>query len=146
MEYVFYVSVKLICYIGWSWVALRLWRGSTSIPWSWVGLRLLRESAIRKAIGFGILRLAIGVAFGITIFIIVPVQRDEVFWKYLAIYTPVRMVEWLILAGIIGRSSERQTTRSVVLWCLGGIVVSFAADFASPEGVAGHFCVGRCLC
>jgi len=31
-------------------------------------------------------------------------------------------------------------------WCAGGILVSFVADFASPEGVAGHFCVGRCLC
>jgi hypothetical protein len=32
------------------------------------------------------------------------------------------------------------------LWILGGIVVSFASDLLSPEGMAGRFCVGRCLC
>jgi hypothetical protein len=57
----------------------------------------------------------------------------------------VRMAEWFILALIIGRKSVNQTLNSI-MWCLGGIGVSFAADFASPEGVAGHFCVGRCLC
>ncbi len=67
-------------------------------------------------------------------------------WKYIVVYTPVRMVEWFIMALIIGRTSDNQTTLNSILWCLGGIVVSFAADLASPEGVAGHFCVGRCLC
>jgi hypothetical protein len=58
----------------------------------------------------------------------------------------VRMAEWFILAVIMGRKSDNQTSLKSLMWCLGGIVVSFAADFASPEGVAGHFCVGRCLC
>ena len=99
-----------------------------------------------RAAGFGILRLAIGVAFGLAIFFAVPTQPANVMWKYVAIYAPVRMVEWFIMTLIIGRTSDNQTTLNSILWCLGGIVVSFAADFASPEGVAGHFCVGRCLC
>jgi hypothetical protein len=132
MAYLFYIAVKLISYIAWCWVALRLWEASST-------------SLIRAA-GFGILRLAIGVAFGLAIFFAVPTQPENVMWKYVAIYAPVRMVEWFIMALIIGRTSDNQTTLNSILWCLGGIVVSFAADFASPEGVAGHFCVGRCLC
>jgi hypothetical protein len=132
MAYLFYIAVKLISYIAWCWVALRLWGASST-------------SLIRAA-GFGILRLAIGVAFGLAIFFAVPTQPENVMGKYVAIYAPVRMVEWFIMALIIGRTSDNQTTLNSILWCLGGIVVSFAADFASPEGVAGHFCVGRCLC
>ena len=132
MAYLFYIAVKLISYIAWCWVALRLWEASST-------------SLIRAA-GFGILRLAIGVAFGLAIFFAVPTQPENVMGKYVAIYAPVRMVEWFIMALIIGRTSDNQTTLNSILWCLGGIVVSFAADFASPEGVAGHFCVGRCLC
>lgn len=132
MQYLIYVLIKLALYTG----------------WCWVGLRLLRPNAPGwgKATGLGILRLAIGVLFGVSIFIAIPAQPDDVLWKYLAIYTPVRMVEWLILAWIIRRKSEDKRLGITLLWCLGGIVVSFVADFASPEGVAGHFCIGRCLC
>jgi len=132
MGYLVYVAVKLIVYIAWCWVGLRLWRVESA-------------SFVRAAI-FGILRLAIGVAFGVAIFLSGPIQPEHLAWKYIVIYAPVRMVEWLILALIIGRPSDAQRPLSTILWCLGGIVVSFAADFASPEGVAGHFCVGRCLC
>jgi hypothetical protein len=132
MAYLLYVAVKLASYIAWCWVGLRLWRTGSA--------------GLISAATFGILRLAIGIALGIAIFFMVPTQPKDVIWKYLVIYTPVRMVEWFIMAFIIGRTSERQTTLSSILWCFGGIVVSFAADFASPEGVAGHFCVGRCLC
>src|SRR5258708_5618883 len=132
MPYVLYVAVKLISYIAWCWVGLRLWRsGSTSLL---------------SAAGFGILRLAIGVAFGVAIFLVVPTQPEDVIWKYVVIYTPVRVVEWFIMALIIGGASDNQTILDSVLWCLGGIVGSFAACFASPEGVAGHFFVGRCFC
>jgi hypothetical protein len=132
MAYLIYVAVKLICYVAWCWVALRLWR----VP----------PVALSKAAGFGVLRLAIGVAFGIAIFFMFPAEPAGLLSKYIVIYAPVRMVEWFILVLIIGRNSDNQTTLNSIMWCLGGIVVSFAADFASPEGVAGHFCVGRCLC
>jgi hypothetical protein len=130
--YLLYVAVKLSSYIAWCWVALRLWRADAANIW--------------RATGFGLLRLAIGVAFGVAIFFMVPTQPEDVLFKYIAIYAPVRLVEWFILVLIIGRQSDQQTALSSVLWCLGGTVVSFLADFASPEGVAGHFCVGRCLC
>jgi hypothetical protein len=132
MQYVIYVLIKLACYTAWCWLGLRLWQ-PTSSGW-------------RKATGFGFLRLLIGVVFGVSIFFIVPIQADDVLWKYLTIYTPVRLVEWLILAWILRRNLQRTGLVTTLGWCAGGILVSFVADFASPEGVAGHFCVGRCLC
>ena len=131
MSYLIYVLIKLAFYTGWCWIALRLWRPFPS--WS-------------RATGFGLLRLGIGVVFGVGIFIAIPAQPDDVLWKYLAIYTPVRLVEWSILAWIILRSTASSKFSNALFWCLGGIAISFLADFASPEGVAGHFCVGRCLC
>jgi hypothetical protein len=132
MAYLLYVAVKLISYIAWCWFGLRLWRAGSA--------------SLIKAAGLGILRLGIGVAFGLAIFFLVQAQPEDVLWKYIAIYAPVRMVEWWIMAFIIGRKSDRQTGFNSIAWCLGGILVSFVADFASPEGVVGHFCIGRCLC
>jgi hypothetical protein len=132
MQYAIYVLIKLVFYTAWCWVGLLLWRRS--------------EAKWLKATGLGILRLAIGVFFGVMIFFVVPAQPYDVLRKYLTIYTPVRMMEWLILAWVLSRKSENKRFFVALLWCIGGIVVSFLADFASPEGVAGHFCVGRCLC
>jgi hypothetical protein len=132
MEYVIYVAVKLILYIAWCWLGLRLWRAGSA--------------GFARATLFGILRLLIGIAFGLAIFFAASIEPEHLLSKYIAIYTPVRMVEWFILAMMIGGASETKTARNSMLWCLGGIVVSFAADFASPEGISGHFCVGRCLC
>ena len=130
--YIFYILIKLAFYTSWCWLGLRLWRtNSTSWP---------------KATGFGVLRLAVGVFFGVIIFFSIPTQPNDVLWKYLAIYTPVRLLEWFILAWILRQNSAYRKFSTTLLWCFGGIVVSFVADFASPEGVAGHFCVGRCLC
>lgn len=132
MQLIVYVLIKLVFYIGWCWVGLRLWQPESS---RW-----------RRASAFGLLRLAIGVMFGVAIFFTIPIQRDDVLWKYLTIYTPVRLVEWLILVWILRHNSVNRNLWKILPWCVGGIIVSFVADFASPEGAAGHFCIGRCLC
>jgi hypothetical protein len=132
MAYLLYVAVKLMVYIAWCWVGLRLWR--------------LESATFLPAAIFGVIRLIIGVLFGVAIFLSGPIQPEHLLWKYIAIYSPVRIVEWLIMALIIGRKSGKLTPLSSIPWCLGGVVVSFAADLASPEAVSGHFCVGRCLC
>ena len=132
MQYAIYILIKLAFYTAWCWLGLRLWQPDGS---RW-----------RKATAFGILRLAIGIFFGVAIFFAIAAQPDNVLWKYLTIYTPVRMVEWLIVAWILRRTSTNKSVTLILLWSVGGIIVSFVADFASPEGVAGHFCVGRCLC
>lgn len=136
MAYAIYIAVKLLSYSLWCWVGLRWIWGSPSFP---------------RALGSGVLRLMIGIFFGVAIFFFFPASPNDLLFKYIAIYTPVRLVEWLIIAGIIGWKATQPSQQSTsplppILWCVGGILVSFAADFASPEGVAGHFCVGRCLC
>ena len=132
MPTLLYVAVKLIAYIAWCWLGLRLWR---------VG-----SATFISAIALGSLRLAIGVVFGVTIFLSGPISGEQLLWKYIAIYAPVRVVEWSILAWVIGRRSDIQTGLIWILWCFVGVVVSFVADFASPQGIEGHFCVGRYLC
>jgi hypothetical protein len=132
MAYLIYVLVKLTCYTLWCWIGLRLWRQGSA-------------NAIRS-LGIGFLRLMIGVSFGVAIFFAVPTDRSNLLWKYIEIYAPVRMLEWFIVVLIIRRAWNKVVTPSSLLWSVGGIVVSFAADLASPEGLAGHFCVGRCLC
>lgn len=132
MTYLLYVGVKLACYMGWCWFGLRLWRPANASPLT--------------ALGFGVLRLIIGVTFGFFIFFGAGATRDDLLWDYIKIYTPVRLLEWFILAWLILRNSAMKFSGTAWLWCLGGIVVSFAADLASPEGLEGHFCIGRCLC
>ena len=132
MQYAIYVLIKFAFYVGWCWLGLAIWQPDS-------------ESR-SKPFWFGLLRLAIGVLFGVTIFIAFPAQADDALAKYLEIYTPVRFIEWLILAWLISLNSDDRKSSNVLAWTLGGIVVSFVADFASPQGVAGHFCIGRCLC
>lgn len=132
MEYIFYVVVKLLAYSF----------------WCWVGLRWIRPPAsLRSAFGFGLLRLSIGAVFGIFVFFAYQPSPENLVLKYLAIYGPVRLVEWAIMIGIFSlRSRLYASSGGALLWALGGVLVSFAADLASPEGVSGHFCIGRCLC
>lgn len=132
MAYVIYVLVKLACYSAWCWLGLRIWHPDSATP--------------LRAAKFGILRLAIGIFAGVSIFILVHPDPYGLLWKYVEIYAPVRMAEWLILALIMRRPLALSSVSTILLWCLGGILVSFGADLASPEGLAGHFCVGRCLC
>ena len=132
MAYLIYVVVKIVCYMGWAGLGLRLLQ--PTVPTFW------------RAARYGLLRLGIGIVAGISIFFFVQVQTEQLLWKYIEIYTPVRMGEWLILALIMRRQPARVLSISALLWCAGGILVSFASDFASPEGLSGHFCIGRCLC
>jgi hypothetical protein len=132
---------------GLLYVAAKL---ATYSAWSWVGLRLLepRAANLRRAIGYGVVRLAIGIGFGILVFIFYPTDNEKLFAKYLAIYIPIRFVEWGLLAMLILHIQGVQQRRwgRILAWIAGGILASFAADLLSPEGLAGHFCVGRCLC
>lgn len=133
MAYLLYVVVKFACYAGWCWLGLRLWRPA--------------KATVFHAARFGALRLGIGIFFGVVIFFAAGARAgDDLLWDYLKIYTPVRLLEWFLLAWLILRNSGSKITGRAWLWCLGGIVVSFAADLVSPAGLEGHFCVGRCLC
>jgi hypothetical protein len=120
--------------------------------WCWVGLRVFEpaRASLAPALKYGAFRWLLGLAFGVAAGIALgSVSRESVSALYFSVYTPLRVVEWSIMAIAMPRDrSFAATLRSpgVWLWIVGGIVVSFASDLASPEGMAGRFCVGRCLC
>jgi hypothetical protein len=140
--YPVYVVVKYAAYAG----------------WCYYGLRILRQkSSIQSAAGFGLLRLFLGVGFGIGVFFLGGILHLEVpshpVTMYLAIYAPVRYVEWSILVLLLlsGNGAKRRYSdlRSQ-LWILGGITVSHLADLPiilfTYEGAKGFLPVGRFLC
>jgi hypothetical protein len=123
---------------------------ATYSAWSWLGLRLLapRAANLGRAIGYGLVRVVIGIGFGILVFLFYRTDNENLLAKYLAIYIPIRFVEWGLLAIFIlqVQAIQERRWRRILAWVAGGIPASFAADLLSPEGLAGHFCVGRCLC
>ena len=134
MGYVVYAAAKFAVYAVWCGLALCLVPDGTATA----------SAAAR----FGIVRWCIGLAFGLVIFFAVgSIAADAAARTYLTVYSPVRAVEWGIMAFLIrGDRSRPMAPGRALLWCAGGILVSFASDLVSPDGLAGRFCVGRCLC
>jgi hypothetical protein len=120
--------------------------------WCWLGLRMSAPAyaTLQRSLKYGALRWLIGLGFGIAAGIALgSVSRESVTRLYFSVYAPLRVAEWLIMTILMSRGrSMASALRSpgVWLWIVGGIAVSFASDLASPEGMAGRFCVGRCLC
>jgi len=120
--------------------------------WCWLGLRMFAPAyaLLKRSLKYGALRWLIGLGFGIAAGIALgSVSPESVTRLYFSVYTPLRVAEWLIMAIVMSR--ERSVASAIAnplvwLWIVGGIAVSFASDLASPEGMAGRFCVGRCLC
>ena len=121
--------------------------------WCGTGLALVNADGPRTGASFqlGALRWCIGLLFGVAVFFAVgSIDADATLRTYLIIYTPVRIVEWAILAALLLRRLQREAMAGALVplsfWCVGGILVSFLTDMLSPEGLQGRFCVGRCLC
>ena len=136
MEIFIYVGGKLIGYSIWAWIGLYLLNRSPKI---WQGL------------GYGFLRLVMGFVFGVIVFFTVsPDSEDALLLPYLMIYTPLRWFEWSLLLVIMTQSGSElwysKNNWRMNAWRVGGILISYALDFLSPEGMEGRFCVGRCLC
>jgi hypothetical protein len=132
-----YAAVKFLAYAA--WCAVGLWVVHPA------------DAGIMRAARYGVVRWLLGLAFGVAIFFLVgPIEAADAARLYVSIYLPVRVVEWGIMAVLIARhltQASRSTGNvTLVLWCVGGVLVSFLTDLASPEGMAGRFCVGRCLC
>jgi hypothetical protein len=130
-----YLLVKRIAYCLWCFLGLRLFRPQ-------------QTQAIGQALRFGIIRLFLGLLFGLVIFFL------AVFWghtfrtgwpqnmlAYLGAYLPVRRIEWTIMAALLtprllgaphwllGNCNRDRR------WRLGGMVISCVADIAFIAGV-----------
>jgi hypothetical protein len=117
--------------------------------WCYVGLRMLapHSASWRSAFGLGDVRWLLGLVLGLIVFLAAgSVNQSSLAVLYFAIYTPLRVFEWTVMTWLMLRQHTNVSPRARVSWVLGGIVVSFATDAVSPDGLAGRFCVGRCLC
>src|SRR5438132_89788 len=101
-----YFVVKLIAYCVWCYVGLRLFQSEAKV-------------LPAKAIGFGILRLFMGFFFGILIYFLssalithIGAGLPENTITYIAVYVPIRWIEWSIMAAILYRgTTDRKSTR-----------------------------------
>jgi hypothetical protein len=145
ITFLVYVAVKLAAYTGWCCVGLRWLDGS--VP------------RFRSALGAGVVRLLLGVLFGLGIFLAggsMHLNVPQHPWiSYFAVYVPVRWVEWSIMSLLVGKGPHSFTsflfgsTSQERHWRLGGIAVSHLADIPlmlSGSGVIEMLPVGRFLC
>ena len=121
--------------------------------WCYLGLRSVRAAAgqVAMSIRLGAVRWMLGLLFGVAVFFLIgSIDVEAVARTYVLVYTPVRAIEWGIMIVLIARrSSQAPGARAAVTlgaWYVGGLLLSFATDLLSPEGLQGRFCVGRCLC
>jgi len=128
-----YAIVKYLVYSLWCYVGLRMFGG--------------RITSLGAALGFGAVRWLLGLGLGIVVFFAVgSVDRSGLAVLYFAIYTPLRVLEWTVMTWLMLRQHPPASASARIAWVLGGIVISFTTDAVSPDGLAGRFCVGRCLC
>jgi len=126
--------------------------------WCYAGLRWLRQrNSFRAALGFGFLRLLLGVFFGVGIFVVGGMMHLEVpthpVLMYLSIYAPIRYLEWSMLLILITRLHAVPSLPALwkrQAWIFSGILVSHLADLplilTSYDGAKGFLPVGRFLC
>jgi len=125
--------------------------------WCFAGLKLLGDtspSPRAKALGLGAFRVLLGIALGVVIWALSTKvysslsgdRASRQLLTYLAVYVPVRWLEWSLIASVVERSfGAFLVPRSVrsVLFRLGGIAVSCVADV--PMLIDG-LPVGRFMC
>ena len=134
-----YAVAKLLAYWGWSTYGVGLSRPATA-----------QSERVLAGARLGVLRWSIGVVFGVSVFLasaFVPVISDNVWLWYMAIYVPIRCIEWGIIAAILASDHFKPWSRKMNRWIVGGIAVSILVDLVHPEMIEqGRFCIGRCLC
>ena len=121
--------------------------------WCYIGLRMAGSpyADAPTSLRLGATRWVIGLVFGVVVFFAVgSIDASAAARTYFAVYTPVRIIEWLIMVFLIAQRIPLESTAAararLPFWCAGAMLVSFLTDLLSPEGLQGRFCVGRCLC
>ncbi len=135
----YYAVLKFAIYSGWCYVGLKILRPGEPTRWKF-------------ALGLGFLRLMLGLFFGVAIFFLINLVAIALYGQqlliYLAIYVPVRWIEWAIIDRLIARTlagfllGQNSTTRC---WRTLGIVISCLADIPIIVWIGG-LPLGRFMC
>jgi hypothetical protein len=149
---VLYFVVKGLAYSAWCYLGLYLFRPASD-PKPWLAVLL------------GGVRLAMGLGFGFVIWrassAIFPALRDASgdlpafvpsALTYLAVYVPVRWIEWGIFE--FGLKRDARSAQAFLLgggsrsrrWRVGGIAISCLADIPVIAAMGGTIPVGRFMC
>lgn len=140
MPLLIYIAVKYVAYAAWCTLGVHLLR--------------VQGSGLSTSLFFGLIRLLIGACFGAAVFIVGGMMHLAVpanpLLMYLAVYAPIRLVEWSIMAYLIVDDSNMLASVKLYAWILGGIVVSHLADLPMfllmRSGPSDMLPVGRFLC
>lgn len=137
-----YGAVKYAAYSLWCWAGLRAFRPDLPAP-------------APRALALGALRLAMGLGFGIVIWLLGtlaarPLRSEAA--VYLAVYVPVRWIEWAIIDALFG--AQPSGVGPFLLgrdglsrgWRLRGILLSCLADLPMIVSLGGHLPLGRFMC
>src|SRR5215813_10013733 len=143
MGAILYLVVKYLAYAG----------------WMFFGLRKLRHerSPLLRSFLFGFFRLCLGFFFGVLIYFLSSALMSQLGFSsgsniltYLAVYVPVRWIEWSIMAAILIPGSFAQffvgRAKPDRFWRVGGIVISCLADIPLVVSLGGVIPTGRFLC
>jgi len=143
MGAILYLAVKYVAYTGWMFFGLCKLRNEQS--------PLFRSSLL------GLFRLGLGFFFGVLIYLLSSALMSQLGFSsgssiitYLAVYVPVRWIEWSIMAALLIPGSFAQffvgAAKPDRLWRVGGIVISCLADIPLVVSLGGVIPTGRFLC
>src|SRR5258707_1228203 len=119
-----YAATKMVAYVLWCWVGIYL--------------MVSERPTMSSAIGLGALRWLVGLFFGVIVFFSFHQDsREGAAAAYFEIYTPLRILEWVIILFMtyswLGDKSKAISVPRAILWIGGGVLVSFLSDLVSPE-------------
>jgi hypothetical protein len=126
--------------------------------WMYLGLRTINKDRNTTAfLAYGCGRLLLGIFFGALIYFLSALLLSKFGYgfaqnlaTYLAVYVPVRWVEWSIFAALISHISFAEfvvgASKPDRLWRIGGIVISCLADIPLIISFGGVIPTGRFLC
>ena len=144
MPALLYILVKFLAYFGWMYVGLRVSRSAS-------------KARVAQAFFLGMLRLFLGLIFGVVIYLLSSALLSQLGYglasnvvTYLAVYVPVRWLEWSLMAALLLSPSISQflfgAGKTDRLWRVGGIVISCLADIPLILSLGGVIPTGRFLC
>lgn len=146
-----YILAKFFAYTVWSVFGIHLFASAErAANLEWTSPSGTSPKKWLAGAGYGLLRLLMGLFFGLLIWVLASTVAESFvnephrdLTTYLAVYVPIRLLEWSILAWIIARNSGKAIGYG---WRLGGIAISCLADIPIIAAMGWELPLGRFFC